>query len=81
MIWLVLQAWNIILWSEFIKIFSGIEKVAFEPYNGFSVGETPGIGMQLGKLLTGDYRNIMDLTFSFDHLETLKVRLMTIATI
>ncbi len=52
------------------KYLAELRKVAFEPYNGFSVGETPGIGMQLGKLLTGDYRKIMDLTFSFDHLET-----------
>lgn len=52
------------------KYLAELRKNAFEPYNGFSVGETPGIGMQLGKLLTGDYRKIMDLTFSFDHLET-----------
>lgn len=52
------------------KYLSQLRKEAFEPYQGFNVGETPGIGTQLGKLLTGDYRNIMDLTFSFDHLET-----------
>ena len=52
------------------KYLAQLRKEAFEPYNGFNVGETPGIGTQLGKLLTGDYRKIMDLTFSFDHLET-----------
>ncbi len=52
------------------KYLAELRKEAFEPYKGFSVGETPGIGLQLGKLLTGDYRKIMDLTFSFDHLET-----------
>ena len=52
------------------KYLTELRKEAFDPYNGFSVGETPGIGIQLGKLLTGDYRKIMDLTFSFDHLET-----------
>ncbi len=52
------------------KYLAELRKNAFEPYQGFSVGETPGIGTQLGKLLTGDYRKIMDLTFSFDHLET-----------
>ncbi|NMA16524.1 MAG: alpha-glucosidase [Erysipelotrichia bacterium] len=51
------------------KYLAQLRKEAFEPYNGFNVGETPGIGTQLGKLLTGDYRKIMDLTFSFDHLE------------
>jgi oligo-1,6-glucosidase len=34
------------------------------------VGETPGIGMELSKLLTGDYREELDMIFSFDHLET-----------
>ncbi len=45
------------------------EKV-FIPYHAFSVGETPGTGMEMSKLLTGDYRNELDLIFSFDHLET-----------
>jgi oligo-1,6-glucosidase len=43
---------------------------AFEPYNAFSVGETPGIGIQQGRLLTDHYRKELDLIFSFDHLET-----------
>ena len=42
---------------------------AFMPYNAFSVGETPGIGMMGGRLLTDDYRGELDLIFSFDHLE------------
>ena len=46
-----------------------LRKEAFDPYNAFSVGETPGIGMQMAKLLTGDYRKEMDMIFSFDHLE------------
>ena len=45
------------------------EKV-FIPYNAFSVGETPGTGMEMSKLLTADYRNELDMVFSFDHLET-----------
>lgn len=45
------------------------EKV-FQPSNAFSVGETPGIGMEMSKLLTADYRNELDMIFSFDHLET-----------
>ena len=47
-----------------------LRKKAFKPHHAFSVGETPGIGIQLSKLLSGDYRQVMDLTFSFDHLET-----------
>jgi oligo-1,6-glucosidase len=42
---------------------------AFDPYKAFSVGETPGIGIQQGRLLTDDYRRELDLIFSFDHLE------------
>ncbi len=45
------------------------EKV-FLPHRAFSVGETPGTGMEMSKLLTGDYRNELDMVFSFDHLET-----------
>lgn len=47
-----------------------IRKEAFEPYQAFSVGEMPGIGMEMGKLLTGDDRGELDMMFSFDHLES-----------
>lgn len=43
---------------------------AFDAYNAFSVGETPGVGMQMAKLLTGEDRHELDMIFSFDHLET-----------
>ncbi|PKM74439.1 MAG: alpha-glucosidase [Firmicutes bacterium HGW-Firmicutes-16] len=43
---------------------------AFSPYNAFTVGETPGIGMEMSKLLTADYREELDMVFSFDQLET-----------
>ena len=43
---------------------------AFTPHNAFSVGETPGIGMEMSKLLTADYREELDMVFSFDQLET-----------
>ncbi len=36
----------------------------------FTVGETPGIGLEVGKLLTDPARGELDLVFSFDHLET-----------
>lgn len=47
-----------------------IREKAFAPYNAFAVGETPGIGMEMGKLITADYRKELDLIFNFDILET-----------
>lgn len=47
-----------------------LKEKAFVPYNAFSVGETPGIGMEMSKLLTADYRGELDMVFSFDQLET-----------
>lgn len=52
------------------KYLKEIKKEAFEPYKAFSVGETPGVGMEMSKLLTADYRKELDMVFSFDHLET-----------
>jgi oligo-1,6-glucosidase len=43
---------------------------AFEPFAAFTVGETPGVGMQMSKLLTAENRRELDMVFSFDHLET-----------
>ena len=43
---------------------------AFEPHNAFSVGETPGLGMKMCQLVTGEGRGELDMVFSFDHLET-----------
>lgn len=34
------------------------------------VGETPGVGVETGRLLTGADRGELDLIFSFDHLES-----------
>lgn len=42
---------------------------AFDPYDAFSVGETPGIGIETGRLLSGEDRKELDLIFNFDHLE------------
>ena len=46
-----------------------LNEKAFAPYDAFSVGETPGIGLEMGKLLTADYRKELNMIFSFDHLE------------
>lgn len=42
---------------------------AFEPYQAFSVGETPGVGIEMGRLLTAEGRGELDLIFNFDQLE------------
>lgn len=47
-----------------------LREEAFEPFGAVSIGETPGVGIQLGKLLTGDDRGEVDMVFNFDHLET-----------
>ncbi len=47
-----------------------LQSAAFEPYGAVSIGETPGVGPNLGKLLTGPDRGELDMIFSFDHLET-----------
>lgn len=46
-----------------------IKEQAFQPFHAFSVGEMPGIGQEMGKLLTGADRGELDMFFSFDHLE------------
>lgn len=52
------------------KYLHEIKTRAFEPHNAFSVGETPGLGMEMCKLVTGEDRHELDMVFSFDHLET-----------
>lgn len=47
-----------------------VREKAFDPHEAFSVGETPGIGREMGKLITGEERKELDMIFSFDHLET-----------
>ncbi len=47
-----------------------IHEKAFAPHDAFSVGETPGVGMQMAQLITGEERKELDMVFSFDHLET-----------
>ncbi|MCR4790320.1 MAG: alpha-glucosidase [Treponemataceae bacterium] len=46
-----------------------IQEKAFAPHNAFSVGETPGLGMQMAKLVTGEERGELNMVFSFDHLD------------
>jgi oligo-1,6-glucosidase len=39
---------------------------AFEPFGAFTVGETPGVGFNMARILTD---GALDMVFSFDHLE------------
>ena len=50
--------------------FKEIRKEAFDPFDAFSVGETPGIGLNMARKVTGEERRELDMIFSFDHLET-----------
>lgn len=52
------------------KYLKEVQERAFGPHNAFSVGETPGVGMKMCQLLTGEERKELDMVFSFDHLET-----------
>ena len=52
------------------EFFREVQERAFTPHGAFSVGETPGLGMQMCQLVTGEERKELDMVFSFDHLET-----------
>ncbi|MGP1587148.1 MAG: alpha-glucosidase [Treponemataceae bacterium] len=52
------------------KYFRQIRHEAFEPYKAFSVGETPGLGMQMARQVTSEKRHELDMIFNFDHLES-----------
>ncbi|MDR0200213.1 MAG: alpha-glucosidase [Streptococcaceae bacterium] len=47
-----------------------IKTEAFLPHGAFSVGETPGVGMQMSQLLSAESREELDMVFDFDQLET-----------
>ncbi len=52
------------------KYLHEVRERAFEPHGAFSVGETPGVGMNMAKMLTGEERKELDMVFNFDQLET-----------
>ena len=41
----------------------------FGKYDAFTVGECQGTGIEMSKLMTGDYRKELDVVFAFDHIE------------
>ena len=46
-----------------------LNQEAFAPHNAFSVGETPGVGIEMAALLTQQPRQELDMVFNFDQLE------------
>ena len=52
------------------KYLNEVRTKAFDLHDAFSVGETPGVGMKMAQLLTGEERKELDMVFSFDQLET-----------
>ena len=43
----------------------------FSKYDAFTVGECQGTGIEMSKLMTGDYRKELSVVFSFDHMDNL----------
>lgn len=41
----------------------------FGKYDAFTVGECQGTGIEMSKLMTGDYREELNVVFAFDHIE------------
>lgn len=52
------------------KYLHEVRERAFEPHGAFSVGETPGIGLNMARMITGEERRELDMIFNFDQLET-----------
>ncbi len=46
-----------------------MRKSTFARYDVMTVGEAPGVGLEMAKLLTDHRRGELDMIFSFDHLE------------
>ncbi len=52
------------------KYLHELSENAFAPHKAFSVGETPGLGMNMCRLMTDERRGELNMVFSFDQLET-----------
>ncbi len=46
-----------------------MQREAFAPFDAFTVGETPGVGIEMAKLLAEEHRKELDMVFAFDILE------------
>ena len=52
--------------DEYLNEFS---ERCLKPHNAYTVGECPGNGLKMSRMITGDDRNELSQLFSFDHLE------------
>ena len=52
--------------DEYLREFN--EK-CLKPHNAYTVGECPGIGLEMARMMCGDDRNEISQLFSFDHIE------------
>ena len=52
--------------DEYLREFN--ERV-LEPHNAYTIGECPGNGLQMSRMITGDDRHELSQLFSFDHIE------------
>lgn len=46
-----------------------MRREALDPYDTFTVGETPALGLEAARLLTAESRRELDTVFNFDHLD------------
>lgn len=51
------------------KYLKEMNENCFSKFDAFTVGECQGTGIEMSKLMTGDYRNELSVVFSFDHVE------------
>ena len=51
------------------KYLRELNENCFSKFDAFTVGECQGTGIEMSKLMTGDYRNELSVVFSFDHVE------------
>lgn len=49
--------------------FKELRRNTFDKFDVLTVGETPGIGLEMSRLVTSESRKELDMIFSFDHLE------------
>jgi oligo-1,6-glucosidase len=61
---------TLFLRTEASRVSAELKREAFAPYRAFSVGETPGVGMEDEQAAYAEHRGELDMVFSFDHLET-----------
>ena len=52
--------------DEYLKEFNS---EVLKPYNAYTIGECPGNGIKMSRLITGDDRDELSQLFSFDHIE------------